>query len=106
MPDLVVVTSPVSQTTLVSNVGPAGANGAPGPQGPAGPPGAADPFIFTQVIAALEWLVPHNLNTVYPDVRIYEADGTEVIGDPQAVDPNNLIIYFAVPIAGTAVITL
>lgn len=58
-------------------------------------------FVFTQSVAAAKWEIQHNLDK-YPSVSIVDSAGTEVVGDVQYIDKNNIVILFTAPFSGKA----
>ena len=94
----------VDVRTAVGPRGAAGVDGAVGPQGPAGP--GFESHTHTEVVASTSWTITHGLNTLYPDVRVFETDGSPVEGSVTSIDADTSLIEFAVPIAGTAIVTL
>lgn len=60
-----------------------------------------DSFVFEQGLASDIWNITHNLNR-YPSVTIVDSANTEVEGDVQYTDKNNIIIKFSGPFSGKA----
>ncbi len=60
-----------------------------------------DSFVFEQGLASDTWSIVHNLNR-YPSVTIVDSANTEVEGDIQYIDKNNIIIKFSGPFSGKA----
>lgn len=58
-------------------------------------------FVFTQNTAAAEWKIQHDLGK-YPAVTVVDSGKTEVIGDVEYVDLNNLTLKFSSPFSGMA----
>ena len=58
-------------------------------------------FTFHQAVASNRWEIQHNLNK-FPSATVVDSAGTEVIGDLQYVDSNNIIIEFSSSFTGTA----
>lgn len=56
-------------------------------------------YIHVQSQASSTWNVTHNLNK-YPSVTIVDSAETEVIGDVQYIDSNNLTITFTAAFSG------
>ena len=63
--------------------------------------GSDKSFVFTQSVAAAKWEIQHNLDK-YPSVSIVDSAGTEVVGDVQYTDQNNIVILFTAPFSGKA----
>lgn len=58
-----------------------------------------------QATTALEWTIEHDLNTNFPTVQVYDADGLQVIPDfVNASTHNRVVIGFNQPTAGVAVL--
>lgn len=58
---------------------------------------------LSQTVAAVTWSFAHNLNEKFPAVTIYDSNDEVII--PQkidAIDNNNMLIYFSTPRTGTA----
>jgi hypothetical protein len=58
---------------------------------------------LSQTVPATTWSFAHNLNEKFPAVTIYDSNDEVII--PQkidAIDSNNLIVYFSSPTTGTA----
>lgn len=78
---------------------------APGPQGPQGPPGATggDPLIYDRNgIPAQIWTIAHNRGR-YVGVTVLLDTGEEVDSDVMQ-DLNNVVVTFASPTSGKAVV--
>lgn len=58
-------------------------------------------FIFTQGLPNNRWDIQHNLKK-YPSVTIVDSAGTEVIGDVQYLNENNITILFSSSFSGKA----
>lgn len=58
-------------------------------------------FIFTQGLPNKRWDIQHNLKK-YPSVTIVDSAGTEVIGDVQYLNENNITILFSSSFSGKA----
>lgn len=56
---------------------------------------------WTQNVAAARWEVQHNLDG-WPAVTVVDSAGTEVVGDVQYIDKNNVVISFTAPFSGKA----
>lgn len=78
-----------------------GIPGQPGPQGPKGDPGEDQNYLHTQSVASDEWSINHNLGK-YPSVAVIDSAGSEVIGEVEYIDLNNLKIKFAGSFSGKA----
>ena len=64
--------------------------------------GAGDKsFTFTQATAERKWEIAHNMGK-YPSVTVADSAGSEVVGEVQYVDSNNVILLFASPFSGVA----
>ena len=61
-------------------------------------------YEFVQVSPARVWTVNHNLG-LRPAVSIVDIGGAEVEADVRHTSPNQLVIHFAIPIAGLARLT-
>lgn len=58
---------------------------------------------LSQTVAATTWSFAHNLNEKFPAVTIYDSNDEVII--PQkidAIDNNNMLVYFSSPTTGTA----
>lgn len=66
--------------------------------------GGGQTYEFVQVSPARVWTVNHNLG-LRPSVSIVDSGGAEVEADVRHTSPNQLVIYFAIPIAGLARLT-
>ena len=73
--------------------------GIPGPAG-----AAAGRFVFSQPSALNSWVVNHNLGYRPSSVRVLSVGGVEVDGAVVDTTDNQLVISFALPISGSAVI--
>ena len=63
--------------------------------------------VLTQASAATTWSFEHNLGNKYPQVIVYDSNDEYVIpGKVEAVDQNNLNIYFDIAQSGTATATV
>jgi hypothetical protein len=60
-----------------------------------------DSYVHSQSPDSTTWTIVHNLNK-YPNVRIEDPSGADIMGEITYVDLNTLEISFAVSIAGTA----
>ena len=58
-------------------------------------------FTFTQATAEKKWEIAHNMGK-YPSVTVADSAGSEVVGEVQYVDSNNVILLFASPFSGVA----
>jgi hypothetical protein len=65
------------------------------------PIGGDKTFVYTQAIAASVWYVEHNL-AKFPSVSVVSDDNTQVFGEVEYVDNNNLIITFNAAFSGKA----
>ncbi len=84
--------------------GPPGPKGDPGPQGETGPQGLEGPspvFEMHFADAVMEWVIVHPL-AIYPVVDTYDLTGQEVFGTVELPDMNTVIVWWAIPMAGTA----
>lgn len=70
-----------------------------GPQGPPGTAGAG--YTYTQGTPSMMWTVNHNLG-IYPSVTVFDTGGAEIDVLAVNVSPNQTIIYFNTPRAGSA----
>lgn len=60
-----------------------------------------DSFVYTRTVASTTWTISHNLD-FYPNVQVIASNGTNVMGDIQYIDTNNLVIQFSQAYSGTA----
>jgi hypothetical protein len=60
-------------------------------------------FVFTQVSALATWNITHNLGK-FPSVTIVDSSNNQVFADVQHTDVNSLVIQFATPFAGKAIL--
>lgn len=58
-------------------------------------------YVFTQNTSSARWEISHGMNK-YPAVSVVDSAGTEVVGDVQYIDQNNVVIVFAAPFSGKA----
>jgi len=68
--------------------------------------GAAEPdkhFEYDQGVATTFWEIEHNLNKK-PSVIVIDSAGSEVFGEVEYTDPNNLTITFSAGFKGTAIL--
>ena len=63
--------------------------------------GSDKSFEFTQASPAVSWTVNHDLNK-FPSVTVVDSAGTQVIGDIQHIDNDNLTITFINQFSGKA----
>jgi hypothetical protein len=77
--------------------------GPQGPPGPAGPAGGATYLYDRAGVPAATWTIVHGLGRRV-HVTIAGDDGREVDSDVQHVDSNTIVITFAEPFSGTALI--
>ena len=65
----------------------------------------SDSFVFSyihnQTVSSTTWNVTHNLNK-FPSVSIVDSANTEVIGEVEHIDSNNLTIKFSAAFSGKA----
>lgn len=61
----------------------------------------ASTFIYEQGIPSAKWNITHNLNK-YPSVTIVDSALSEVVGDIQYIDENNVLIKFSSEFSGKA----
>jgi hypothetical protein len=66
--------------------------------------GSGIAFTHTQVSAATVWTINHNLG-FRPAVAILDSGGNEIEADVVHTGPNQLVIHFAIPVAGVARLT-
>lgn len=83
--------------------GDTGAQGVPGPAGPAGPPGTVTGNNYTHVqnIVTDVWDITHNLGYT-PALTAFDSGGTQVEGEIEHIDDNNLRLHFTSAFAGHA----
>lgn len=69
-------------------------------------PGSSTGIAYThvQLVAETIWTVNHNLG-MRPAVTILDSGGTEVEADVRHMNTNQLVIRFAIPVAGVARLT-
>ncbi len=106
MSDLVISPGTIYQLTLAPQAPTRVELSTPGPQGPPGPQGAAGGDYVTydrNGVPAATWTISHNLGR-YPHVSIIADDGSEVSSDVDHADVNTVVITFAVPFSGKAII--
>ena len=58
-------------------------------------------FTFVQPVAEPEWIIEHNLGK-NPSVTAVDSANTQVVGEVEYLDNNNLIIRFKYPFKGKA----
>lgn len=58
-------------------------------------------FVYEQTPAASTWTINHNLG-YYPNVRVQDSAGSNVIGDVTYIDENTMRIVFSGAFQGTA----
>lgn len=100
------ITQKPRDTTVVyagrpGQAGPEGPQGDPGPAGPAAP-GAS--YIHTQAIPSNVWSIHHGLG-MFPNVTVIDSAGTEVEGDPDYIDANNVVMTFSAAFGGVAYVS-
>lgn len=61
----------------------------------------AETFIYTQAIPSKEWKIVHNLQK-FPNVTVVDSAKTEIIGDVEYLNKNEIKLYFASPFSGEA----
>ena len=66
-----------------------------------GEDGSAQTYVYEQSVAASSWTIQHNLGR-YPAVTVVDTAGTEVVGDVQYINENQIILNFRVTFSGTA----
>lgn len=64
-------------------------------------PASSSTFVFTQSVAAADWVIAHNLNK-FPSITVVDSAGTWVRGGAEYVDSNTIILHFSAPFSGTA----
>lgn len=117
-----VVTQQRGAVVVTSEMGPTGAQGERGEQGPAGPEGPVGPvgpegpegpegpagnrsYTHTQVNASHVWLLTHNLGYRPGGVQVTDADGISTEPLVSHLTENVLMLTFAGPVSGTAVVS-
>ena len=60
-------------------------------------------YIHSQYFASTEWVINHNLGK-YPSVLIIDDEGTEVKGNIEYIDENNIKLKFSYEISGKAIL--
>jgi hypothetical protein len=63
--------------------------------------GAPQAFEFNQAAASDTWTINHNLGRKV-DVELYTVGGMEMLGDITHTSPNQAVVSFASPVAGSA----
>jgi hypothetical protein len=61
-------------------------------------------YEHTQATPATAWVVQHNLNTLFLDIRTFRSTGEEMFGDPNwaGATVNQITINFSNALAGVA----
>lgn len=101
-PPPVVVVRDVS-TVTVAAAGMQGPKGDPGAQGPPGAAGGAA-HIHLQAEPAATWVIDHDLGRKV-HTSIFDPDGRLVFADVDHATPDQTTITFAVPAAGSAILS-
>ena len=83
-------------------VGPTGPTGPPGPTGPGGGPGGGT-YVHTQAAPAAVWAITHPLEK-FPSVTVLDTAYRHLLTDIEYVDDAHLIVSFASPTSGKAVL--
>lgn len=65
------------------------------------PVGEGDHYFHSQVMPAANWVIAHGLGR-YPSVVVVDSAGSMVEGDVHYDTPNQVILSFGAPFAGTA----
>lgn len=95
-PEVLVVTSP----PIILDLSVPGVQGPPGPVGPAG----GEIYLYDRAgVPAATWTIVHNLGRAV-HVTIVGDDGSQVSSDVEHPDNNTVVIIFAEPFSGTALI--
>lgn len=68
-------------------------------RGPAGPSGGADEYEHSQSVAAVEWIVNHNLGE-YPSITVLNTGGQIVDAAVINISVNQARVYFNTPQMG------
>lgn len=89
--------------TTLALTGPRGPQGIAGPAGPAGAAGG-NPLVFIQVAPAATWTITHPLGRRPAVVTVLDADDVEVEADIDYDAAGLVVITFAVPFSGTAIL--
>lgn len=71
--------------------------------GPPGQPGPTARYIHSQTSAQAQWIINHNLG-YFPDVSVLSTGGMEVVAEIVHTSVNQVIVLFAVPYTGSAVL--
>lgn len=58
-------------------------------------------YVYTQASPSSDWTIQHNLGK-YPSITVEDSAGSDVIGDWEYVDVNNVILHFAGGFSGKA----
>ena len=61
-------------------------------------------YEYHQTTPDQDWVIAHNLNFRYVHVQIVDGAGNTVIADVTYTNPNRADIWFANPVAGTAIL--
>lgn len=104
-----VVTATVPRTAVARAAGGRGpkgddgTDGTAGAAGPAGPPGspANANYTHTQNAVSADWTITHSLG-FQPNVSAFDSGGSQVEGEVERVDNNNLVLHFTSAFAGQA----
>lgn len=59
-------------------------------------------YVYTQPLRSIVWVIPHNLNSLYPALIIKDGSDNTLVGETIAIDSNNLKLTFTQPVSGTA----
>lgn len=93
------------ETVVVYQPGPSGVSGPQGPAGPIGPSGGpGGSYLHVQSTPATIWTINHNLGFV-PSVELFSTGGLEIDAEIFHASPNQTIVTFVVPYAGSARLT-
>lgn len=68
--------------------------------------GTGGRYLHTQAVASREWVIDHNLNDVTPRVVAFDKQMRRIVGlqSMTASTADRLVLYFYLPVAGTAAI--
>ena len=91
----VIIVETITPSVVISQVG------VQGPAGPTGPQGESAGFNFTQTSSSATWTINHNLG-YYPAVTLYTSGGLEMEGEVLNTSLNQVVVYLATAISGSA----
>lgn len=101
--DIIVVTEPKQNLTIIDSQEPFVGIvniGTPGPEGKEGKPGDLH-FKFIQGSASSEWIIEHELKK-FPSVTVQDSANENVEGFCEYINENKLILTFSAAFSGVA----